>query len=349
MNEEVRYNLSRGDLMDFERLTDLVFVPGISGREEMVRQKIIEMLPGKTEYSVDGLGNLVTVVGNSDRSIGFAAHMDEIGLLVTGIAEDGALSFRKIGGVLDELLPGRHLDIVTSEGIVIEGVIGVVPPHLRGSDGENKQPHSIDVGARSPEEAHEMGIRVMDYAVFRKQVSMLKDEYMAVRALDDRFGCSLLLDLADFLTDNEPGCRVVLAWTVQEEIGLYGAHALSSERRVDAFFPIDSFGCCSRLTGPVKPGKGPVLRMSDSRSLASYDLAQKLIKLAERKEIPLQYGATGGGTDGIPFAQKGIRMVPLALAMKYLHSETECISVDDYDNLLRLMQEICKGPEGVLE
>jgi putative aminopeptidase FrvX len=334
--------------MDFDRLTELVFVPGISGREELVRQKIVEMLPSGMDYSEDRLGNLSVTIGEGNTTIGFAAHMDEIGLLITGIEDNGTLSFRKIGGVLDELLPGRHMDIITSSGEVVEGVIGVVPPHLRGSGSENGQVQVIDVGGQSVEEVRDMGIKVMDYAVFRKQVSILCEHYIAVRALDDRFGCSLLLDLAEVLSSKKPHCRIVLSWTVQEEIGLYGSHAVSNCQDLDAFFPVDSFGCCSRLTGSVKPGKGPVLRMSDSRSLASYDLSQRVIRLAGQKKVPLQYGATGGGTDGIPFVQKGVRMVPLALAMKYLHSETECLHVDDYDNLFKLMQEICRDPEGIV-
>jgi putative aminopeptidase FrvX len=131
--------------------------------------------------------------------------------------------------------------------------------------------------------------------------------------------------------------RIVLAWTVQEEIGLIGARALSEKLKPDLFFPVDSFACCSRLTGDVKPGNGAVLRMSDTSSLGDYGLGKRLMEFAKEKEIPLQVGVTGGGTDGIPFQQKGTKMVPLALAVKYLHSETEYISMEDYDNLLRLM------------
>jgi len=320
-----------------DRLTEVVFVPGMTGREEMIRAKIIEMLPEGVEPFVDDLGNVVLEVGNGDSSIAFAAHMDEIGLLVTGVNSDGSLSFKKVGGIADELLVGRHLDVITSSGESIDGVIGMTPPHLREKTDLSWQNQVIDVGTSSKEETASLGIEVLDYAVFRKQISILNDKYVAVRSLDDRSGCLALLDLLDMLMESDLDRRIVFAWTVQEEIGLIGARALSERLKPNLFFPVDSFACCSRLTGDVKPGNGPVLRMSDTSSLGDYGLGKRLMEFSRERDIPLQMGVTGGGTDGIPFQQKGKKMVPLAMAVKYLHSETEYISMEDYDNLVRLM------------
>ncbi|AFK07175.1 M20/M25/M40 family metallo-hydrolase [Mesotoga prima] len=323
--------------MNLDRLTEVVFVPGMTGREEMIRAKIIEMLPEGVEPFVDDLGNVVLEVGNGDSTIAFAAHMDEIGLLVTGVNSDGSLSFKKVGGIADELLVGRHLDVITSSGESIDGVIGMTPPHLREKTDLSWQNQVIDVGTSSKEETASLGIEVLDYAVFRKQISILNDKYVAVRSLDDRSGCLALLDLLDMLMETDLDRRIVFAWTVQEEIGLIGARALSERLKPNLFFPVDSFACCSRLTGDVKPGNGPVLRMSDTSSLGDYGLGKRLMEFSRERDIPLQMGVTGGGTDGIPFQQKGKKMVPLAMAVKYLHSETEYISMEDYDNLVRLM------------
>jgi len=323
--------------MNLDRLTDVVFVPGMTGREEMIRAKIIEMLPEGVEVFVDDLGNVMVEAGSGESTIAFAAHMDEIGLLVSGINSDGSLNFKKVGGIADELLVGRHLDVITSSGESIDGVIGMTPPHLREKPDLSWQNLVIDVGTSSRDETSGIGIDVLDYAVFRKQISILNDKFVVVRSLDDRSGCLALLDLLDMLIKVNLNRRVVLAWTVQEEIGLIGARALSERLKPDLFFPVDSFACCSRLTGDVKPGNGAVLRMSDTSSLGDYGLGKRIVEFAKEKEIPLQVGVTGGGTDGIPFQQKGTKMVPLALAVKYLHSETEYISMEDYDNLLRLM------------
>lgn len=323
--------------MDLDRLTEVVFVPGVSGREEMIRAKIIEMLPEGVEASVDAIGNVTVEVGQGKDSVAFAAHMDELGLLITGINNNGTLNFKKIGGIPDELLTGRHLDLITSSGESIDCVIGSVPPHLREKNDSSWQNLVIDIGANTREEVEEMGVEVLDYAVFRKQLSVLKETYVSVRSLDDRFGCLALLDLLQALIKVDLTKKITLSWTVQEEIGLIGARALSERLRPTLFFPVDSFACCSKLTGDVRPGNGPVLRMADSSSLGDYELGKRLAEFSKTKSIPLQIGVTGGGTDGIPFQQRGIKMVPLALAVKYLHSETEYVSMEDYDNLLRLM------------
>ncbi|AKI97097.1 M42 family metallopeptidase [Kosmotoga pacifica] len=326
--------------MDFDKLTELLFVPGISGREEMIREKIIELLPKGIPYHVDDLGNLIVEIGQGEKLLGFAAHMDELGLLITGVNPDGTLNFKKIGGIPEELLPGRHVDVINSLGESIDGIIGFMPPHL-SKNSKGIEP-VIDVGASSPEEVSELGIEVIDYAVFRKQVSILNDKFVAARALDDRFGCALLLEFLEKALDMDLNKKLLFVWTVQEEVGLVGAQAIAAQYRPTAFFPIDSFACCSKLTGNIKPGNGPVLRMNDSSSIASYDLGKRLLSLAKEKEIPLQFGVTGGGTDGIPFLRKGVKMVPLSLAIKNLHSEVEYLSVEDYDHLLNLLVEITK-------
>jgi len=327
--------------MDFDKLTELLFVPGISGREEIIREKIIELLPKGIPYHVDDLGNLIVEVGQGEEMLGFAAHMDELGLLITGINPDGTLNFKKIGGIPDELLVGRHLDVINSSGESIDGVIGFLAPHLSRS--AVKPEPTIDVGASSPEEIAELGIEVLDYAVFRKQVSILNDRFVAARALDDRFGCTVLLEFLKEALTMELNKKLLFVWTVQEEVGLVGAQAIASQYHPALFFPIDSFACCSKLTGSVKPGKGPVLRMSDSSSIASYDLGKRLLSLAKEMNIPLQLGVTGGGTDGIPFQRKGIKMVPLSLALQNLHSEVEYLAIEDYDNLLKLLTEIARN------
>ncbi|TYB81893.1 MAG: M42 family peptidase [Kosmotoga sp.] len=327
--------------MDIDRLTELIITPGIPGREEMVRELITEYIndSAKYEYTVDDLGNIIVRIGGGEPVVGFAAHMDEIGLLITGSNKNGTLNFKKLGGIPDEILPGRHLDVVNSQGDLLDGVIGIVPPHLR-TDNNRQNDLCIDVGANNEKELAELGIEVLDYAVFKKHISVLNNKYIAARSLDDRFGCSLLLDVLDNISTEKLKGTLILAWTVQEEIGLVGGQALSNRYLPELFFPVDSFACCSKMTGSVEVGKGPVLRMADSRSVASYNTGKDLLDLARAKNIPLQIGVTGGGTDGIPFMQKGVKTVPLSLAIKYLHSQVEYMSFEDYDNLYKLIMEM---------
>ncbi len=322
----------RKDWLD--ELLNLCLTPGISGREELVRQKIITMLPRDVPYKIDNVGNLVVEVGSGEETVALMAHMDEIGLLVTGIRQDGSLTFRKVGGFDDRLLLGTHLQIVTQNGF-LDGIIGIMPPHLGGNQSTDNL--TVDVGASSKEEVVRMGIKVFDYAVFKKHVSVLNEKFVAIRSVDDRFGCLSLLKVLHKVKDVHLDKKVFFVWTVQEEIGLKGAKAFLSRHQVDICYAIDSFACCSSLTGDVMPGRGPVLRMADNSAMGNYDLMLKILEKAGKMHIPVQVGVTGGGTDGSAAVDTNARMVPITLAVKYLHSNTEYISVEDFEWLVELM------------
>ncbi|AEH51041.1 M42 family metallopeptidase [Pseudothermotoga thermarum] len=315
-------------------LVDLCLTAGISGREEMIRQKIINMLPKDMPYKVDNVGNLIVEIGSGKEFVALMAHMDEIGLLITGIKQDGTLTFKKIGGFDDRLLLGSHLQIITQNGS-LDGVIGAIPPHLGGNQPIDNL--TIDIGAKSKEEAIKMGVKVLDYAVFKKHVSVLNGKYISVRSLDDRFGCLSLVKVLHKVKNENLDKKVFFVWTVQEEIGLKGAKAFLSCHKVDICYAIDSFACCSQLTGDVAPGNGPVLRMADNSAIGSYSLMMEILQKAERNHIPIQVGVTGGGTDSSVAVDSNARMVPISLAVKYLHSNAEYISLDDFEKLVELL------------
>lgn len=314
-----------------KELVDLCMVPGVSGREEMVREKIMGMI-GNRDHFTDGIGNLVVEAGDGEETVMLMAHMDEIGFYVTNIRDDGKLAIRKVGGISDELLPGRHVEIVTKNEKRIDGVIGNVPPHL-AKDGAIFEP-VIDVGAGSREEAERLGIGILDFAVFKKHSSFLNGESLAMRALDDRFGCYALVEVLKRAKFRK---KVVFAWTVQEEIGLKGAKALARKYSPDRVYAIDAFACCSKMNAGVRPGKGPVLRMIDNSAVASFDEMNHVLGVAKSSGIPVQIGTTGGGTDGSVYAEHGFRMVPVTLAVKYMHSEVETINTKDLEELIKLL------------
>jgi len=319
-----------------EKLKEITSIPGVSGREEAVRKYIISKLPDGVSYKIDNMGNLIVGIGSEGIPIVLTAHMDEIGFLVTGIREDGGLYFRKIGRIPDEIIPGSHVEVVTKAGMV-EGVIGFPPPHLKGK----VQEMFIDVGTSSEEETKKLGIKPLDFAVFKKHFSILNGKFVSTGSLDDRFGCLALLDVLNRVWRRVKR-KVTFLWTVQEEVGLKGAKAYASSLKEEVIvYSIDSFACCSpSITGDVQIDKGPVLRMVDNSSIASFEEAEIIREIAERKRIPLQIGTTGGGTDGSVFWEKNMRMVPITLVIKYLHTQCEYISIDDYENLVELLVEI---------
>jgi putative aminopeptidase FrvX len=288
----------------------------------------------KVPYQVDNVGNLVVELGEGEETVAIMAHMDEIGLIITGVNNDGTLNFRKIGGFDDRILAGSHVQVVTESGM-LEGVIGITPPHL--SSQQTIENLRIDIGCKSKQEAEALGVKVLDYAVFKKHASLLNGEFFAMRSLDDRFGCLALLEVLNRVKDEKLSRKIYFVWTVQEEIGLKGAKAFVASHRIDVCYAVDSFACCSSLTGDVTVGKGPVLRMLDNSAFASYELMKEILNLAEKHDLPVQVGVTGGGTDGSVAMEFGAKMVPVTLAVRYLHTPAEYISIKDLKNLIELL------------
>lgn len=327
--------------MIMEELKEITQLPGISGYEDRVREKIIEWIKDYADYRVDTIGNLIVELGEGEEKAIFMAHMDEIGLLITGITKDGKLKFRKVGGIDDRLLLGRHVKVITEEG-ELDGVIGVTPVHLNLERKFETVPWyslEIDIGAESKEEAEEMGIKVLDFAVFKKHFSILNNKYIATRSLDDRFGVVALVEAIKDLVDHDLEEKYIFAFTVQEEIGLKGAKFLASRYSPKYAIAVDSFACCSFLTGDVRLGKGAVIRAVDNSAIYAPSLAKKTLEIAKKNNIPIQIGVTGGGTDASVFETKS-QTLALSVPIKYLHSETEMLHIDDLNALIKLIEAL---------
>lgn len=324
-----------------KELREITRVPGISGYEERVREKLIEWIEPFADHHVDRMGNLLVELGEGEEALLFMAHMDEIGLLITGITKEGKLKFRKIGGIDDRLLLGRHVDVITEKG-ALDGVIGVTPVHLNLRRKFETVPWhdlEIDIGAESREEALELGVKPLDFAVFKKHFGILNGKYIATRSLDDRFGTIALFEAIKDLVDHELGKKVIFAFTVQEEIGLKGARFLAEHYSPKHAIAIDSFACCSFLTGDVHLGGGALIRAVDNSAVYTRSLGRRVWEIADRNAIPIQIGVTGGGTDASVFQHKS-DVLALSVPIKYLHSEAEMLHLGDLSALIKLIQAL---------
>ncbi len=333
-----------------ETLREVVMIPGPSGFEDRVRSYVVERLRSMgLEPSIDEMGNVTVAVGEGPTLI-IAAHMDELGFVVTGITEEGLLAFRKLGGIDDRVLPGSHVEVLTREGS-IPGVIGIMPPHLQYEKDRQVvewKDLRIDVGASSRREAEELGVRVLDPAVFAKRWAELnRGKAIAVRGLDDRVGVAVLLELASMIARGEvkPSWRVVLAWTVQEEVGLRGASYLASRLRADASLIVDTMACCSfEITGDARPGGGPVLRALDNNYVAPAALRDWLLKASKRAGVEVQVATAGGSTDAAALQRSGIPSVAIGVLTKYAHSTAEMAYKSDIIDALRLVAAAVEEP-----
>ncbi len=334
----------------FDLLSELSSIPGVSGSEKPVRSYIISKLKLGKDFRIDNIGNLIVERGTGRPHIALVAHMDEIGLLVSKIEEDGSLRFRKIGGVDDRILPARKVKIQTDKGPV-NGVIGIKPPHLVIDLEEQKKTVSfdklrIDVGTRSRRETEALGISVLDTVTFEKELTRLGKDLVVGRSLDDRVGCGILIEVFSELADKKLKGKVSYVWSVQEEIGLRGGKVIGHTLDPDYVIVLDT---CSSSDAPglreehLQPavlGKGPALRLFDSLSIASPVLREMAKKIAKSKRIPLQEIVAGGSTDATAVQETGSAVMPICIGTRNSHSTVEIISVSDVENGVRLVSAL---------
>ncbi len=326
-----------------KKLRILTSIPGISGYEDFVKEELKTWLKPYVDFYEDKIGNLIVEIGKGEEKAIFMAHIDEIGLIITGITEDGKLVFRKVGGIDDRLLYGRHVNVITEKG-KLDGVIGVIPPHLDIKGEKDVVPWhqmAIDVGAENKEEIAELGIKPLDFAVFKKHFAVLNNKLISCRSLDDRFGAVVLFEVIKHVTKNrvERDGKMIFAFTVQEENGMKGAKYLANTFSPDYAVAIDSFGCCNFLTGEVRFGKGAVIRAMDDSAIYSRRFAKIVKDIGEKSTIPIQIGTTGGGTDSSAFEHKS-EILTLSVPIKYLHSEVEMIHLGDVNCLIELLKMV---------
>jgi putative aminopeptidase FrvX len=340
-----------------ELLEELIKVPGVSGFEDdirdCIRKKVEAMGLSPTE---DNLGDLLVTIGDKGPSVVMIAHMDELGLIVSKIEEDGSIRIRKVGGIDDRTLVGRVVEIKTQKGMVT-GVLGLKPPHLMTDADDRKkvmtwQEVRVDVGTRSKKATEKLGIRVLDPMVFKKDITYIGKDLICARAVDDRMGCAIILEVLEKLKGAKLPIRLTFAWSVQEETGLKGAKVVGFNLRPDYVFAVDTM---TTTDGPgmgetfekVLIGEGPAMRMFDNEAIASPKMRKLVEEVAKAAKIPLQYGTGGGATDGAAMQDFGCLMMPIGIAMRYTHSTVEIASIRDMENasrlLVRIAERIAKG------
>jgi putative aminopeptidase FrvX len=337
----------------FGILETLVNTPGVSTREQEVRERIQSLLPSWARPEVDPRGNLLVAAGpeRSAKTLLFIAHMDETGYLVTAIREDGTLDVRPVGGFFETLYEGQVVLVHTAKG----DVGGVVPPrpgYLDPSSAESpatfgKEAVRVDLGASSRAVAEGLGITAGDPVTVPKAFQKLYGSYGSGRAVDDRAGCTALLVALRALDPKTLRRRAIFAFSVEEETGLEGAKALSRTLRPDLVIAVDTFvSSDSPLERPAFAhavlGKGPVVRAIDSSNITDPALLERVLTLARQAGVPVQYGLTRGGNDGSVFPELGTPDLALSWPTVHSHSAVEVIHEKDLDGLGALVRLIAE-------
>jgi endoglucanase len=325
-----------------ELITRLTECFGPSGYESGVRELITSELPKGLETRVDPLGSLIVHrkgAAAGGKRVMLAAHMDEIGIVVTHVDQKGFLRFGSVGGV--RLLPLAGGRVRFANGAV--GVIGLE----KVEDASRVPPMDkfyIDVGARGPADCP---VKVGDVACFQRQCEVLGKRIVA-KAMDDRIGCAILVQTLKDLGKSPHDLFAV--FTVQEEVGLRGAGAAGFgvepeiALAVDVTLTGDTPEC---LPMAVALGDGPAIKIKDGGMLAHTGVKDWLIRTAETARIPYQREVlTAGTTDAgaIQTSRAGVPAGCVSVPSRYVHMPSEMVDSDDVAGCVRLLVAALSGP-----
>lgn len=341
-----------------ELIRELTLAHGVSGFEGEVRKLIKKHLEGQAQFSQDNLGSLICMKRGSQESpkIMLPGHMDEVGFMVNSITKNGYIKFIPLGGWWDQVMLAQKVIIKTSKGD-IQGIIGSTPPHLMSAKEREKivekKDMFIDVGAKDREEAQEvMGIQPGDPIVPDTTFHVLNGTRMIMaKALDDRLGCCLFIDVIKALQDIPHPNTVYGVGTVQEEVGLRGATTTANVIEPDICLTMEvaiatDVPGLEKEDAEVKLGDGPVLTLADASMIGNRNLRSFVIETAKKENIPLQFNTMmGGGTDGgaIHKFGPGVPTVVLGIPSRYIHSHYGVFHYDDYENTVKLLLSLIKA------
>ncbi len=328
-------------------LKKLTEASGVSGNENEIRNIIIEEIKDHVDsMKIDALGNLIVFKKGReiDKKIMLAAHMDEVGLIVSDIDDMGLIKFMTVGGIDKRILVSKEVYVGEKK---ILGVIGAKPIHLQKRDERlNAIPLDslyIDIGAKNKEDA-EKKVAVGDYIIFATEYEEFGQGFVKAKALDDRVGCGVLINMIKEVED----VSFYAVFSVMEEVGLVGAGPAAYEVDPDVSIIVEGTVCYempkldSHLI-PTSVNKGPAISLMDRTTLYNRDFREKIEALARDKNIPYQYRKTSmGGNDSgkIHTSRLGSVTTGISIPCRNIHSTASVMSLSDYENANLLVKNI---------
>lgn len=337
-----------------ERMKTLTELHGAPGFEDQVRDYMRRELKGNADELIqDGLGGIFAVKRSKKENapkVMVAAHMDEVGFMVTDLTDNGFIKFTPLGGWSTDVLLSQRFSVRTSDNEEITGVIGSVPVHFRrGNNKETKiEDMLLDVGADSREELLEMGINLGDSIVPKVDFQVLKNEKkLLAKAWDNRYGCLIAIEVLEALKGVDLDCDLYIGANVQEEVGLRGAKASANLVQPDIAYVVD----CSPANDMLgkkddmgKIGQGTLLRLMDRTMILAPKMRQFLIDTAEENDIKYQYYTSPGGTDAgsIHVSNDGVVSAVVGICSRYIHTANSIINYEDYLHANKLLTELIK-------
>ncbi len=319
--------------MDFKFLETLCSIKGASSEEGSVANTILEEIKDYIDdYKIDNLGNLIAHKKGNGPKVMLAGHMDQIGMMVRHITEEGFLYFTNIGGLSPNILLGCRV-------IFDDGTVGVVyNERLDGTEKLTLDKMYIDIGVKSREEA-EKYVNIGDIAVYFEK-PLIDNRKIITPCLDDRVGCFIITETLKRLEDSK--FDIYAVFTVQEEVGLRGAVASAYSVNPDygiAFDVTIAYDTPKAMNFPQKMGEGTCIKLKDASLICDKVIVEHMKKCAKENNIKHQFEIlTAGGTDAgaIQKTRNGIPSGAISVTSRYVHSMNEMAYLSDISDSIDL-------------
>ncbi|MEY8701051.1 glutamyl aminopeptidase [Streptococcus ferus] len=337
----------------FAKIKEVTELDGISAHEGQVRDYLRQKItPLVDRVETDGLGGIFGIKESSvvqAPKVLVAAHMDEVGFMLTEIKTDGTLRAVDIGGWNPLVISSQRFCLYTRQGRKIPLISGSVPPHLLSKKGGNGLPEIADLifdaGFTSQTEAQDFGLTPGDMIVPDSSAILTANQkHIISKAWDNRYGVLMVTELLESLKHDKLNSTLIAGANVQEEVGLRGAHASTTKYDPDIFFAVDCSPAGDIYGDQGRIGDGTLIRFYDPGHLMLPNMRDFLLTTAEEAGIKYQFYAGKGGTDaGVAHLKNsGVPSTTIGVCARYVHSHQTLYSMDDFLEAQAFLQALVK-------
>jgi putative aminopeptidase FrvX len=339
-----------------DNLIELMQIPGLSGHEDRVRQRLATKLAALgVKTRSDRMGNLLASFPGAGPSVMLFTHMDQLGFIVRKIEADGFLRVERLGGVPERALPSQAVLVCLGEGRDVAGVIGNKSHHATTPDEKYKVlPYSdlyVDIGLTSAAEVANAGIQIGTPVTYQPNVIALAQDRIAGTSVDDRAGCAVALEVARHLAGRSAGPPVHLVFSVQEEYNLRGALPMAQQLlpdiaiQLDLILATDTPDMTER--GDVSLGGGPAMSLFSFHGRGTLNgviphpaMVSLFDTTARDLALTLQRSAHIGALTDLSYVQlvgEGVAAIDMGFPMRYSHASLEVCDLNDLVGLSQLL------------
>jgi len=345
--------------MDLDLFKQIADIPAVSGNEDKLVTFSKEFMEKYAdEIDVDDMGNVVGILKGTDKEapkILVQAHMDELGLMVRRIEEDGFLRVERVGGIDTKGLMSREIRIMTDTGIV-EGIVGTKSHHVLKPEEKLTVPEYedlyVDVGASSAEEIKKLGIKVGDTIGYMPNFRILNNKLISCKTMDDRAGVFVLFEALEYFSKNRPKATIYFVASVQEEFSIRGIIPVLQRYKPRFSITLEialatDTPDMKNVAADLRLGKGPAIyrfsfhgRGTLAGNIPHPHLRKLLEKTAIDSKIPFQWEVARGAlleSAFIQLEQGGIPCIDIGIPGRYIHFPNEVVAIKDIELTEKLL------------